>query len=240
MVVAGPAILLLVPDPAKKGTAPDGDPAPIELPVVTGVRHRDAVRSRWFAVVTVALTLGMGSQLGVLSHVYNAVGERLDASVAAAAVSVVAAASLVGRIAGGWGLARVALQTATVWFLVVQGLAILALALAPATVTVFAATAAFGLTVGNMQIVQPLLLAEQFGNRDFGRILARGNLLVMIGMAAGPVAVGMVHDATGDYRTPLVVAALPALAGAALMIWAARLEVPDPVAGNALATPRPI
>ncbi|WP_167736504.1 MFS transporter [Nocardioides sp. 1609] len=226
LLVAVPLCLLVQPDPARvgqraDGAAPASDPGAGAGPA-TGVPLAEAVRTPWFVTVTVALTLGMLSQLGALSHLYNAVAETSGVSTAAAVVSLLAAASLGGRIAGTWVFERVALAHATVALLLLQSGALVCFAVAPGRAAVLAATVAFGVSMGNMQVLQPLLIAERFGTRDFSRILARGNLAVMLGMAAGPVLVGVLHDATGGYPTAYVAAALPALLGAALMAWAAR------------------
>jgi MFS family permease len=220
-----PAALLLTAEPARRGSWPDGVEVAVSTGPAEGVPLHDAVRSRWFKLVTLALTLGMLSQLGALTHLYNAVSERLDPTTAGASVSVLAGASLVGRVLGGWALSRVVLRSVTVVLLLTQAAAICLLAVAPGLLVMLLATALFGLTMGNMQILQPLLLAHQFGVRDFNRILARGNLFVMGGTAAGPVVVGAIHSFFGDYRLALVAAALPAVIGAVLMLASRRHEL---------------
>lgn len=220
-----PAALLLKPDPRGVGSWPDGVEMTVEAGPAEGVPLHDAVRTTWFKLVTLALALGMLSQLGALTHLYNAVSERLDASTAGAAVSVLALASLVGRAIGGWALGRVVLRVVTVALLLLQAAAIALLGIAPDLVTMLVATVLFGLTMGNMQILQPLLLAHQFGVRDFSRILARGNLFVMIGTAAGPMVVGAIHTGFGDYRLALCATALPAALAAFLMLYARRFEL---------------
>lgn len=227
LVLGVPLTLLLAPRPAEP--AGPEDPAP---PSADGVPFHEAVGSRWFVLVTLALSLGMLSQLGLLAHLYHAVESQLDASTAASAVSLTAASSLVGRLVASWGLSYVRLSTATVWLLSAQGLAVGLLAVADRLALVVVATVIFGATMGNLQAIQPLLLLERFGGRDFARILGRGNLLVTFGMAAGPAMVGLLHDWFGDYRAPLAITALPALVGAACMVWASRSRTAAPVAAR--------
>ncbi|MET0931351.1 MAG: MFS transporter [Aeromicrobium sp.] len=220
-----PVSLLLKADPARIGSWPDGVEVEATTGPAEGVTLTAAVRSTWFRLVTLALTLGMLSQLGTLTHLYNAVSEKLDASTASLVVSVLALASLVGRALGGWALSRVVLSVVTVVLLLVQAGAIVILAVAPGIATVLLATVLFGLTMGNMQILQPLLLAHQFGVRDFSRILARGNLFVMVGTAAGPMVVGAIHTASGDYRLALLATAAPTAVAAVLMLYSRRFEL---------------
>jgi hypothetical protein len=225
------SVAFLRPDPAARGTWPDGDPAPPPRGHDDGPTTAEALRTGWFWVVTVALMLGMLGQVGALSHLFNAVTERLDAAAGAAAVSTMALASLVGRIIGSWALSRVRLTTATAVLLGLQGLATLGIAAAPSTATVLVCTVAFGLTVGNMQVLHPLLIAERYGIRSYGRILALSGLGVMTGMAVGPFVVGVVRTGTGSYLLALAVAAAAAVMGAALialLLHGTRHPTPSP------------
>ncbi len=214
-----PAALLLRSGPDAVGSTPDGDDAPpapaAPAPGTGGVGP--ALHSGWFWVVTAALTLGMLGQVGTLSHLFTAVTERLDTATAALAVSVAALASLAGRLAGSWVLARVALPATAVVLLAVQGSATVATALASGAPAVVGAAALFGLTMGNLQVLHPLLVAERFSGPAYGRVLAVSNLVVTGGMALGPPAVGAVRAGTGGYLPALCLAGAAAVAGAGVL-----------------------
>ncbi|MGY1716529.1 MFS transporter [Geodermatophilus sp. SYSU D01106] len=226
LVAVLPAALLLRADPASAGQRPDGDAGPPLPPAGDGGGAPGvgpALRTGWFWVVTAALTLGMLGQVGTLSHLFSAVTQRLDTATAALAVSVTALASLAGRLAGSWLLARVRLAPAAVALLAVQGLATAATAVASGAPAVVGAAALFGVTMGNLQVLHPLLVAERFGGgRAYGRVLAASNLVVTAGMAGGPAAVGAVRAQTGGYTAALCLAGAAALAGAAVLAAGAR------------------
>jgi MFS family permease len=203
------AVAVLRPAPATAGgpaASADGD----------GVR--EALRTPWFWLATTALMLGMLGQVGALSHLFNAVTERLDAVAAAAAVSTMALASLAGRVLGSALLGRVQLTATAALLLGLQCAATLGIAAAPSLGAVVAGTVAFGLTVGNMQVLHPLLVAERFGSRHYGRILALSNLGVSCGMAFGPLLVGAVRTGTGAYLWAMAAAAASAGAGGLLLV----------------------
>ena len=65
----------------------------------------------------------------------------------------------------------------------------------------------FGLTVGNLLMLHPLLLAERFGVRDYGRIYSRSQLVATLGVAAGPALLGLLRGAQGDYAAAFLLAA---------------------------------
>jgi MFS family permease len=96
--------------------------------------------------------------------------------------------------------------------------ATLGIGAAPSTAAVVVCTATFGLTIGNMQVLHPLLVAERFGARSFGRILALSNLGVSCGMAFGPLVVGAVRTCSGSYQWAMAAAACSAAAGSLLLV----------------------
>jgi MFS family permease len=203
------AVAVLRPPPAAGPEATHDD---------DGEGVRVALRTPWFWLATTALMLGMLAQVGALSHLFNAVTERLDGVAAATAVSTMALASLAGRVLGSALLGRVRLTTTAVLLLGLQSAATLGIGGAPSLGAVVACTVAFGLTIGNMQVLHPLLVAERFGSRHYGRILALSNLGVSCGMAFGPVLVGAVRTGSGSYVWAMGAAACCAAGGGLLVV----------------------
>ncbi len=85
------------------------------------------------------------------------------------------------------------------------------------------AAAAFGATVGNLLMLQPLLLADAFGVRDYGRIYSLSQLLTTLGIAAGPAVLGLAHDAFEGYGAAFALAAGASAAAFALVLAAGAL-----------------
>jgi MFS family permease len=212
--------LLLRPRPEAMGLHPDGAAQP---PLATGpTAHPDvssAIRSRFFLLVTAAYTFAMAAQVGGITHHFKLVGDRAGASVAATAVSMVAGGSITGRLAGGWLMTRVPLRPFSVVMLVIQGVMLGALALAGGPAALLLASVGFGLTIGNVLLLQSMLMAEAFGALLYARIYSIGNLLATAGVAGGPVLLGVLHDASG-YRFAYL-GAMVASWVAALLMWIA-------------------
>jgi predicted MFS family arabinose efflux permease len=87
----------------------------------------------------------------------------------------------------------------------------LALAMEPSSL--LAGTVLFGLTMGNSLMMHPLLLAERFGTREYGRIYSTSQLVTMIGVAGGPAAIGYMYEAAGGYALPFMAGAVVSLVG---------------------------
>jgi MFS family permease len=211
--------VFLWPDPSVRGLRPDGEATPLAedgsvAPVVlTGVAYEPAKNSRFFLLVTIGFVCIMGAQVGGINQLVKLVAERVDAPAGATAISLLALASVVARLVGGVVASRVPMGAMTGSLAAVQALSLLLLALAGGRIGLLAAAVLFGVTVGNLLMLQPLLLAEAFGVKDYPRIFSLNQLIVTIGIAGGPFLLGALHDASG-YRLAYTVAAIVSLSGA--------------------------
>ena len=219
------AVALVRPDPAAMGMLPDGAAAP-EAAIEPGptvlvaspdpVLLAEARRTRFYRTVTGAHSLAMLAQVGGIAHLYSLVAERATVGAAGAAVSVLAVSSLLGRLVGGVVAARVDLRTVYLVLLGVQAVALLGLALGSGTAALLAAAALFGLTVGNLLMLHPLLLVERFGVTDYPRIYSRSQLAATLGVAAGPSSIGALHDVVGGYGAAFTMAGVASVLAAAV------------------------
>ena len=213
------ALWLIRPDPAALGWLPDGErtvPGTAAL-APTGVPFAAAVRSRFFVCLTVAYVLILGSQVGALQQIVKLVEERTDADSAAFATLVIALASIVARLIGGRLVERVPMLGFTVALAALQGVALGWVAFGHQVATLFPAILMFGLTVGNLLMLQPLLIAERFGVRDYPRLYSRSQFVATTGTAGGPYLLGVLHDHAGGYTTAYIVAAIGSVAGCAIL-----------------------
>jgi predicted MFS family arabinose efflux permease len=174
-------------------------------------------RHRFFVAVTIGYVLALGSQVGGIQQFVRLAESRTDRNTAALATLVVAATSVIGRLVGGRVVTKVPMLGFTVTLAVVQGGAMVALAFANSTLALFLALPVFGLTVGNILMLQPLLIAERFGVKDYPRLFSRSQFVSTFGVAGGPLLLGWLHDVGGGYRTSYLVAGCCSVAGAAIL-----------------------
>lgn len=212
-------VLVLRPDPVPLGWLPDGErQAPDRpVPVITGTPFAEAVRSRFFVGVTLAYVLGLGAQVGAIQQLVKLMEERTDKSAAALATLFLAGMSVVARLVGGRVVHRAPMARLTATLMVVQAVSLALVSRLDGEVALFAAILLFGATVGNILMLQPLLVAERFGVRDYPRIFSRTQAIAVIGTAGGPLLLGWLHDNAGGYDTSYLVAAACSLAGAAAL-----------------------
>ncbi|HAC57699.1 MAG: MFS transporter [Parvibaculum sp.] len=210
--------LLIRPSPHALGLGPDGDPiirdeSGAPLPV-DGIDFDNAIRSRFFVLTTIAFIFAMMAQVGVIAHLFRLVATRSESNdTAALAVAVMATASIVGRLLGGWGLAYMSSRLFVQALTLVQGAALVLYSLIDSRFALIATTILFGVTVGNLLMMQPLLIAEAFGLKAYGRIYSFNQLFMTLGVATGPAAIGFLYEWLGGYDVAfLVMAAASGLA----------------------------
>jgi MFS family permease len=217
---------LIRPDPTPLGWLPDGERAAPGVAAVApgGTPYREAILSRFFIGITIGYILALGSQVGGIQQIVKLVEERTTADTAALATLVLAATSVVARLIGGRVVTSVPMVGFTTTLALVQSVALVALAFAQNTPAIFSSIILFGATVGNILMLQPLLIAERFGVLDYPRIYSRAQLFGLVGTAGGPLLLGWLHDASGGYRASYIAAACCSILGAAAFVLSGPAE----------------
>lgn len=208
-------LLLIRPSPEALGLRPDGAARPLDGSpdrAVPGMEFGAAIRTRYFVLLSAAFVLIMGAQVGALQHVFNLTNEKVDVDTASLAVLVVSSTSVGARLAGGVAATRIPLRILTAALVVVQSAGIVAIAFADSRATILGGVVIFGLAIGNLLMLHPLLLADAFGVRQYPRIYGLGSLLMIIGVGLGPFVVGLIRDVS-SYRVAFGTVAVVALVG---------------------------
>ncbi|MEX2130166.1 MAG: MFS transporter [Pseudohongiellaceae bacterium] len=170
-------------------------PLKVQHGVGDGITFREAWHGRFFWCLGLSYILLMLAQVGGISHQYGLARELLNDAQTALVVAILPVGSIVGRLAGGWIVEQVSTRVFATIMMILQvvSLALLALGLGVAGLCI--GLALFGITVGNLLMLQPLLVAEAYGVRDYARIFSMNNLMSSWGTASGPVLLGAVYAA---------------------------------------------
>jgi predicted MFS family arabinose efflux permease len=184
-------------------------------PGTSGRRH--ALRTREFWTLAIAFSLVLLAQVGFVIHQFSLLEPVLGRGGAAWGISATTVAALVGRLAAGVIVDRVDQRTLSAAVFAVQAIALGALAWAPTNPSVlYLGSAAFGLGVGNVITLPPLVVRGEFGAAAFGRVFGMVGAALQLGVALGPSVVGVLREVSGGYAAALW--ALAILDGAAIAI----------------------
>jgi predicted MFS family arabinose efflux permease len=218
------ALLVLRHRPQDMGLSPDGLAATSgSQPVHPSKWTRaDALRTPALRTTMVAFGIAMSLQIGLLTHQATLLGEILSTKATAATISATAIAALIGRL----GLAKFADRidarvTASVVFLV-AAISYCALAVSGSAIALFGASMLFGLTVGNITTLSPIIVRREFGAAAFGPVFGVASCAIQLSSAIGPGFYGFVHDAFGGYGAPLLIAAAAELIAAIVLLAGGR------------------
>ncbi|HTO70897.1 MAG TPA: MFS transporter [Myxococcota bacterium] len=208
--------------PAAHGLEVDGplrDPLDAGLPLRAERRYstRAALRTRAFWGLALAFGLGLFAQVGFLAHQLAGLREKLEPADASLVVSATALGSVLGRFLVGPLGDRVDKRWIAVALFSVQAVATFCFSRAANGAALGVASFVFGLTMGNIFMLQPLLVAEYFGVASFASVLGTLQLVTQLASGLGPVAVGVAFERTGGYARPLAVLAGLALSAALVL-----------------------
>ncbi len=237
------ALIWLRPDPASMGLLTDGDKAPEraikqdalqtgngpssgnDQIILDGITLKEARATRFFWGVSVGYIFLMLAQVGGIAHQYGLARELLSESQTAAAVAILPIASIIGRLVGGWIVERSSIRLFALGMIMLQAVSLALLAGGFNAVSLCIGLALFGTSVGNLLMLQPLLIAEAFGVRDYARIFSICNLMSSWGTAAGPALLGIVYTINQEmYGLSYAMAALAGAAGFILFLSGGKIK----------------
>jgi MFS family permease len=219
-VVLPLAALVLRDRPQDIGLVPDGLPS-ADVASATGTSNwtlPTALRTSALRSVMATFGIGMMVQIGFLTQQVTLLAQSVDRLTVSITISSTALAALAGRLA----LARFAHQidarvTAAIALLIAAG-SLAAIGLFPTPQVLVGASVVFGLTVGNVTTLSPIIVRREFGAQAFGLVFGAASCGIQLATALGPGLYGLLHDAFGNYGPALTAAAALDVIAAAVAI----------------------
>ena len=236
VVVIPCAIFFIRQRPADLNQFPDGEPPVTSVSGGSGSSfdyaaqmqiwtRSQAIHTVAFWSIVIAFLLTLAGQIAFLVHQVSFLSPYLGVSGAATAVSVTAAASIVGRLFLGTFVDRCDKRYVIMVCFLVQGVAMMTLAHYNHVIILYLGTFAFGLTMGSIIMMQSLIIGECFGLLSFATVSGLAGLFTMSGAAFGPTIAGLIYDAAGSYQIAFTIFAAMSIV-AILVIFFARPSNP--------------
>lgn len=216
VMVSSPAFLGLEPD-GVSGNELDESPSTTAAAPARLWTRAEAMRTRPFWAILFGFMLVLVCQIGFLAHQIAFLQTRYSASVAATAVSVTALGSAGARLVVGGVADQLDKRLLTVGLIVVQASAVLAIQATSSLWVDLGLVLVFGFTMGNIFMMQSLLVGEIYGMASFGTIYGAASSVGQILSGLGPIGVGLLVDATDGYRIPFLVTGSLTLLAAAVI-----------------------
>ena len=201
----------LRPTPETKGVGPDGIACPPPPKTQLAQRQprplRGLLRDPRFATLSASFALGFFAQIGLVTHLVERLAPILGGAGAAAAVSAAALCAVPGRLLLGRWLGHADPRWAAAGNFAMQALGVGFLALTSVTPTLLIGCALFGLGIGNLVLLPPIIAQAEFEPADIPRVVALATAVNQAVFAFAPFAFGVLHDLTGSYAVAFSAAA---------------------------------
>jgi MFS family permease len=218
IVKDGPEALGLQPDGASASGA--GTMVAADSPDDCFWTVAEAMRTAAFWAIGISFSLVMVAQAGFLVHQVLFLRPTFGLMGAATVVTLTTIMGTLGRIIFAVYGNRGSSRQWCAGIFALQAVGLLLSAVGAATWLLIAGSAAFGLTMGIIVSLQPVISAECFGRRSFGRIYGPLYLGVKIGSALGPLLIGLMATGMESYRLAWIVVAAGPFLATLLMPWA--------------------
>ena len=195
--------------PQDLGLLPDGaaTEASSSTPRPTGWTRRAALGTWSLRSVMLAFGLAMLVQVGFITHQVTLLSQALGPAGVSLAASGAALAALLGRLMLVRFADQISPRATACAVLGLAATALLIQGLFPTPFVLIAGSLVMGLTIGNVTTLSPIIVRREFGAATFGAVFGAASCGIQLAAAMGPSVYGLLHDAFGGYRLPLLLAA---------------------------------
>jgi predicted MFS family arabinose efflux permease len=186
--------------------------------------RRSLLRQPGFVTLSAAFALGLFAQIGLFAHLIARLEPGFGAAFAAMAISLITLCAVLGRTLMGWLLGARDRRLAAAANFLMQAAGSLLLTLGEGMAPLAAGCVLFGLGVGNLVSLPPLIAQSEFRPADVGTAVALVTAINQAVFALAPSSFGWLHDLDGSYIAAFLLAATAQAVAAAIIVWGRRFS----------------
>ncbi|SKA15986.1 Predicted arabinose efflux permease, MFS family [Enhydrobacter aerosaccus] len=179
----------------------------IDLRQAAATTRGRLMRMPRFLTLSAAFALGLFAQIGMFAHLIARLTPPLGPSLAAAAVSLTTICAIFGRVLVGRLIGGRDARLLGAASLVTQAIGTSMLAFGAGLAQLTLGCVLFGLGVGNLVSLPPVIAQREFCAVDVGTVVALVTAMNQALFAFAPVVLGWLKDSTHDYLVPFALAA---------------------------------
>lgn len=200
-------ILLVIRDNAEdvkkeqqKRWAPASNGESASAGLKTGLTASAAMRTRAFWFLAIGMTLQQFVRTGIVSQMVPHLQQiGFSGSVAASMMVVLAVFAASSKLIFGRLSETITARVAFMVIMVLQLIGLSVLLVSGGSIITWSAIVVFGLGMGGVGALTPLVIFDMFGLKQFGRISGLTRMGITIPIFIGPILAGQIFDSTGKY-----------------------------------------
>ena len=194
-------------------------------PLLSGASVKDALRSKAFYAITLAIVMGTFTYSAILPQIItHLVDQGVSLTIATTALSVFAIFGMIGKFVMGFIAERISARYTLMINLFGQAAFVTMLIWAGSPLIMWISVPLFGYFNGAFGALFQLVVQDAFGIRNYGSIMGMINMSSMISFGIGPLLAGFSYDITGSYEFAFATVAIMFTVGA-LSLTQARIRV---------------
>ena len=239
LAIVGPAAKAIRNHPEDMGLLPDGDtqlPQVEDTTAASAMPREDdepeftvmqALKTPAFWMLTIAQ---VASSVAIVTLALHLVPKLTDTGMSlTAAASVHTTYTLIAlpaQFISGYYADRLPKTLMIAFFMFVQGVGILIIALYDSAVMAYVFALLYGIGFGGRSPLTTAIRGEYFGRKAFATIMGVSQFPMNIAMIFAPLFAGYMFDTTGTYIVPFTTFAALTVAGGVLMLFVRKPEAP--------------
>ena len=184
-----------------KRWAPHIDGKTLEENSSAGLTVSDAVRTSAFWLLVIGMTLQQFVRTGVVSQLVPHLEQvGFSRAIAAGMMIMLAFFAASSKLIFGRLSESITARISFIVIMILQGIGLTILLASSGTFITWIAIVVFGLGMGGVGTLTPLVIFDMCGLKQFGSITGLANLGITIPVLIGPILAGLIFDSTGEYN----------------------------------------
>ena len=193
-------------------------------PLAAPMSRRALLRSPRFLSLTLAFAIAVFVQIGIYSQLINHLRPMLGLDGATLAMTGCVVLAITGRSAVAWNIGQANRRIVAAASFIMQAVGVIALALASGPAVALLGCVLFGLGLGNLPLLPPLIVQQEFDEQSFTLVVSTVSAVNQIILAFGPMTFGLLYAASGAYTLPFALGSLLYVVAAVTVMLHARAE----------------
>tara|TARA_B100000700_G_scaffold19623_1_gene19161 strand:+ start:13 stop:1284 length:1272 start_codon:yes stop_codon:yes gene_type:complete len=191
----------------------------------SSISLRNALKTRPFWMLSMVGFLTYFIHTGVNIHqAAYLIDKGINPIFAASALTIMALGTGVGSLVTGWATDKFSSKYVYFFGCVWLGLSALLFLLISNIILAYLIGFIFGMALGGLLVIPPVVLADIFGKDNIGSIRGYSEPFVSAGQAIGGISAGLIYDFTGSYKLSFPMFALIALLACIFIIFSSNVK----------------